>query len=345
MATHNPQRLQFDTFVDGLYVNGVPLFPIDVVAQPPIPFMAHQIRQDIEDEADSAGANVRLSYVASILPPIPSPHKDEISLIHVELTILNMNEIPIPVDTIVVKMVKTPKDGYVIAQIEQIPFKETPGAEVCEGTRPWSMCRVKAIAMDNWSKVMHATKKKAHKIQSWVKEKMGCGKHRGFTKHPHEKHPRPHHKEKHSKPHHDEKHARPHHDEKHHRPHHDKKPPCPKHKAKHHKHHDRFHRAGHMIRQTLRFFVVPALLGIIGGLTASAIGMLVGQAIVYLWFRTYRNGERGPLRIYEREIALIEEEQNRLLDEKDASLPVYEDTPAYEQALNTDVSSQENEKR
>lgn len=102
-----------------------------------------------------------------------------------------------------------------------------------------------------------------------------------------------------------------------------------------------------MIRQTLRFFVVPALLGIIGGLTASAMGMLVGQAIVYLWFRTYRNGERGPLRIYEREIAIIEEEQSKLL-EKDGALPMYEDAPAYEQTLTRDVevdaAGQENEK-
>lgn len=93
-----------------------------------------------------------------------------------------------------------------------------------------------------------------------------------------------------------------------------------------------------MIHQTLRFFVVPALLGIIGGLTASAIGMLVGQAIVYLWFRTYRNGQRGPLRIYEREIVLVEEEQNGLLPDNEA-LPKYEDAPKYEETMTRDVEA------
>lgn len=35
----------------------------------------------------------------------------------------------------------------------------------------------------------------------------------------------------------------------------------------------------------VRFIVIPALLGVMAGLTASAIGMLVGQAIVFLWQR------------------------------------------------------------
>lgn len=339
------QRLHFDTIGESLHVNSVPLLLPEALRQPPIPLEANQIRRD---PIEKHSAEVRLDYVVSVLPPIPESNGGDSSLISVELTVLQMNAIPIKVNTVVVKLIRTP-DQLFIAKIEQIPFDDTPGAKACESTSPWSLCRMKAIFMDKMRMAMHTTKEKAHKIHSWVKEKTGCGKHGGFFKrphheHPHGKHPRPHHDEKHPGPHHDEKHHHPHHDEKHH---HKGKPPCHKHAKKPHGPDDRFHRASHMIRQTLRFFVVPALLGIIGGLTASAMGMLVGQAIVYLWFRTYRNGERGPLRIYEREIAIIEEEQSKLL-EKDGALPMYEDAPAYEQTLTRDVevdtSGQEDEK-
>lgn len=334
LSTYGSQRLSFETRQSGLYVNDVPLLPADVAGHEPNPLIANQVKTDTKDEEYSA--NLRLSYVASVLPAIPSPHNDEISLIPVELTILKMNEIPVKVDTIVVKMIKTPKDGYVIVRVEQIPFEETPGAEVCAGTRSWSMCRIKAIALDALRRVMQATKEKADKVHSWVKEKTsGCGKHRGFFMRPGS--------------HDGKKHNRPQHEDKHHRPHHHAGRPSHHHKSKHHGFHGRFHKASRMIRRTLRFFVVPALLGVIGGLTASAIGMLVGQAIVYLWFRMYRNGERGPLRIYEREIAVIEEEQTRLLDEKNSALPTYEDVPAYEQRLSRDVEAdaadQDNEKQ
>jgi hypothetical protein len=40
----------------------------------------------------------------------------------------------------------------------------------------------------------------------------------------------------------------------------------------------------------VRFILLPAVLGVLAGLTASAVGMLVGQAIVFLWQR-YRGTE------------------------------------------------------
>lgn len=73
------------------------------------------------------------------------------------------------------------------------------------------------------------------------------------------------------------------------------------------------------LRRTLfrvvRFVIVPAVLGIFAGLTASAIGMLVGQAVVFLWMR-YRRGsqparstsslEQGDMS--EKAVLLVEEE-------------------------------------
>ena len=92
----------------------------------------------------------------------------------------------------------------------------------------------------------------------------------------------------------------------------------------HHRHHGhhKMHRFGHILRQTLRFFIIPALLGVIGGLMASAVGMLVGQALVYLWFRFHRGGQRGNIRIVE--VAVSEDEKDALVESGDLP-PTYED--------------------
>lgn len=101
-----------------------------------------------------------------------------------------------------------------------------------------------------------------------------------------------------------------------------------------------------MVHQTIRFFVIPALLGVIGGLAASALGMLVGQIIVLIWIRGYRAGRRGPLRVVEREVMVSGEEKEGLLaEEKEVAPPVYEDAPRYEEAVaETVIVSSEDEK-
>ncbi|KPI36654.1 uncharacterized protein AB675_10008 [Cyphellophora attinorum] len=102
----------------------------------------------------------------------------------------------------------------------------------------------------------------------------------------------------------------------------------------HHGHHMRAHKWAKMLHSTLRFLVIPALLGVIGGLVASAVGMLVGQAAVLLWAKFGRNSRRrqasghGPAI----EIILCEDEKCRLLLEGEENLPSppprYEDVEA-----------------
>lgn len=50
----------------------------------------------------------------------------------------------------------------------------------------------------------------------------------------------------------------------------------------------------HALIRTFKILVIPVTLGILGGLAASAIGMILGQLIVFLWFRYGRRGRRGP---------------------------------------------------
>lgn len=214
-----------------------------------------------------------------VMPPIVSPHKDDVSLIPVEFTVLGMHGIPVKVSTIALKLIQTPTKELVIVSQEEIPFDVTPGAESCETARVWSICRLRAIVMARLKSMVETTQEKTDSMQEWVKTR--CG---GRKPHPH---PHKHHG---------------------HGPH-------------------RYHRVSHMLHQTFRFFVIPALLGVIGGLAASAIGMLVGQSIVML-VRCYRRSQGRPVRLVEREIVIVSDEKDELLAEED--LPEYEDAPRYE---------------
>ena len=145
-----------------------------------------------------------------------------------------------------------------------------------------SLCRFRAIIIARIRSMLEATKARAHAAGAWVKS--GCrGRKNGGHRHGQNTGDRPHHR--------------------------------------HHGHH-KMHRFGHILRQTLRFFIIPALLGVIGGLMASAVGMLVGQALVYLWFRFHRGGQRGNIRIIE--VAVSEDERDALVEAKDLP-PKYED--------------------
>lgn len=295
----NSLHLEFDTHEHGFQVNGHPVYPFEAArAASTTPVKVSQIRKDTQVRS----VEFPLNFAMEVLPAIPSPHKDNIELIPIEFTVLGLNGIPVKVPTVSIQMIRTPNDEYVITQVTMIPFHETPGAETCEASSSWSLCRVKAIVAARIKSMLESAKERTNKVQEWVQTKTkGCKGKRphGFG--------RPHHG---PKPGQDAEHGR----RPHHHPHH--------HHGGHHKHH-RYHRLGHMLHQTLRFFIIPALLGVIGGLAASAVGMLVGQAIVFFWTRTYRNGQRGPLRV--QEVTVVEDEKDELLGEVEKPLPMYED--------------------
>jgi hypothetical protein len=148
-----------------------------------------------------------------------------------------------------------------------------------------SLCRLRAIVIARVRSILEAAKARAHAASAWVNS--GCrGKKNGGSRHGQAAGSHPHHG--------------------------------------HHKQH-KMHRFGHILHQTLRFFIIPALLGVIGGLIASAVGMLVGQSLVYLWFRFHRRGQRGNVRIVE--VAVAEDEKDALVDAQELP-PQYEDVEA-----------------
>lgn len=59
-----------------------------------------------------------------------------------------------------------------------------------------------------------------------------------------------------------------------------------------HRHHGFLHRFAHIMRTTVKIAFVPILIGVAFGMAASAIGMLIGQLVVFVWMRYRRND--GP---------------------------------------------------
>lgn len=238
---------------------------------------------------------IQLDFAWERLQPITSEANPDLSILPIQFTILGLQGYPVKVDTVAVHLLQSPGQTS-IAKISKIPFKDTPGATTCDPTSKWSICRLRAIIIARMQAMFEAAKARAHAAHGWVKgQGKGCrgkfghrGGHRGGPPNMHHEHGQA------------------------------------AHGGHHHHHHA--HRFGRLLHQTLRFFVIPALLGVIGGLVASAIGMLVGQFITFLWIRYHRGGQRGTVR--EVEIVLEEDEKDALIVDEDIAPPQYQDIGA-----------------
>lgn len=261
------------------------------------PFVVAAPQIRVEDGEHTAP--IPLDFAYERLPPVVSAEEPDKSILPFRFTILGLQGQPVKVDSLAIDLLQTP-DHTSIARISNVPFEDTPGATTCDMSSKWSICRLRAIVAARVRTIMEAAKARAHVAKGWAGRK-GCkGKKFGEKS--------KHHKHGHGYGHHSGRH-----------------------------HHHRFHRFGKILHQTLRFFVIPALLGVIGGLMASAVGMLVGQLISYLWIRFHRNSHRRPRDVRVVEIVVDEEEKDALLVDGDLPPPPqYEDVEANNLEVNND---------
>ena len=98
-------------------------------------------------------------------------------------------------------------------------------------------------------------------------------------------------------------------------------------KPHHHGHHHKgfVHRMAHVMWATVKLAFVPILIGVAFGMAASAIGMLVGQLVVFLWMRYRKTDAQGVYEPLEG-------------DEKEVP-PPYEDVPAAEAVTEKEVEA------
>lgn len=246
-----------------LLLNDRTFFPVTFPI--PLNLWARQYKQIDDGELHP---NLHLGFALETYPPITSSDESGTTIIPVHFTVLDIAGKPVNVDTVAIDLVQLPAGELFIGKIDLIPApEEAPGADCTN-----QLCRLRAIILSRIHAMIEAAKARAHKAGKMIKS--GCHKMKSHGGHKAHKNG---HKDGHK--------------DKHHRPHH--------HKA----HHRHAHGLMRFINRSMKLFIIPALLGIVGGLVASIIGMMVGQGLVYLWFRFVRRNQRGP---YSR-IALAEE--------------------------------------
>lgn len=106
------------------------------------------------------------------------------------------------------------------------------------------------------------------------------------------------------------------------------RPPRPHHH--HHMHHGHWERT---FSRVVRFIVVPAILGVLAGLAASALGMLVGQVVVFFWQRYRRSGSKRS-----EERGTVGEKQGLMAEASDELPPAYSDEEMASEAVPADKS-------
>ncbi len=231
---------------------------------------------------------LRLGYALEVLPAVTEV--SDIALTPIHFTVLDLEGISVRVDTVKIDLVQSWGHMH-IARITRIPYAESPGANVCIT----SICRLRAIIANRIRKMAEAAKAHAGKAKTWIKNTCSGWRHSKVDAE---------HKDDHmnAEPK-DCKDAQPKGDMKQpHRLHHG---------------HGRFR---HFVRQTLHFFVLPAIFGVIGGLLACSLGMLVGQALAYLLNRRARDD-----RVSQTIEAAVDADEKAALMEGAETLPQYED--------------------
>lgn len=198
-----------------------------------------------------------LSFLVMVMHLANSP--DDMELLQVRFTPLDIDGHPAPMNTVSIVLVRTQSGDLFIlrsdieepaSRDDRLSWKKCDGKSQC--LRRLLMTRIRSLIESAKAQVMkfnaklrggkgcHGKPRIAHAQSAKDGEKPHHGGHRWGG-------PRPHH-------------------------------------HPHHRH--GWHRT---FSRVVRFILVPAVLGVVAGLAASAIGMLAGQVIVFIWMRYRRN--------------------------------------------------------
>lgn len=311
-------EMKFETEGKALKFNGVPFYPISNPTLPPTLFVSQSKKDGQSSNMEGYNGNLRLSYSMEY----DEKKFEDNSLVTVLMTVMGLDGEMIKVDNIEVTAIKE-QDGTV--RLDSVPFTklkanviqltlhstkaipvspDSPDAK-CETI----LCRVFTKVITGMAKAKASAKTAGHKMKCFC---MKC-LHK-LTGHKNNLHPHPHHHKgpgKHEMPHRlpDGTMELPSHI--HFKPHGH---------GHHHIHKGFVHRMAGVLSTTFKIVFVPILIGVAFGMAASAIGMLVGQAVVFVWMK-YRGTSREAA--YE---ALD-------TDEKEAP-PAYQDIHQGAEALN-----------
>ena len=309
-------EMTFQTDGKTLKLNGVPFYPIANAILPPTLYVSQSKKDGQSSNMEGYDGNLRLSYSIEY----DEKKFGDNSLVTISMTVMGLDAQMVHVDNIEISVIKQ-QDGTVsILPITPFPKPETNILQfILQSTKvvPVSpdspdakcetiMCRVFTKVITGMAKAKTSANSAGKKMKCFC---MKCfHKIVGYKNHQAQPH---HHEGQHGMPHRlpDGTMVLPSHIQF--------KP----HGHSHHHHHHGFgHRMVTVLRTTFRVVFVPILIGVAFGMAASAIGMLVGQAVVFVWTK-YRGTSRK---------AAYEPLDN---DEKEAP-PAYQDVQKSAEALN-----------
>ncbi|OOF92705.1 hypothetical protein ASPCADRAFT_209957 [Aspergillus carbonarius ITEM 5010] len=305
--------LEFSTENGFLLANGRQIFP------PPPPTLITAVQRRASDGVETEP--IPLGYAVEEMP-LPTPPEDPMELVAVRFTVLDLDSRPVPLDTVALTLIHDPNSG-------ELYMAKTEIEEATPDRVSWRQCRgkpncLRKLLLDRMRSLFAAAK--ARMLGMGPKPNGShCGGPHGLD---HSRPPPPHHHHHH----HDndrfdsERIALPPmegeeagfmghmgHMGKFDRPHH--------HHHMNHMHHGQWERTVHRV---VRFIVVPAVLGVLAGLAASALGMLVGQIVVFMWQRFRRSS--SPKDSLEQ--GTMAEKQGLMTEASDDLPPAYSDEEA-----------------
>ena len=266
-----------------LLANGHQIFP------PPPPARITAVQHRVQDGAESEP--IPLGYALEVMPVAASSEDPGLELLAVRFTVLDLDGHPVPLNTVAISLIHDGKGNFYIAKTD---IEETAPSSVS-----WKQCRgkpncLRKLLLVRMRALFASAKARLLGMASKVRGSKGCHKlgrpnagDSPFWAQGHAGHNRP-------------EHGRPHH--------------------MHHMHHAGLERT---ISRIVRFILIPATLGVLAGLTASALGMLVGQVVVSLWLRYRRSKSQQPNANLEEGTEF--EKQGLMVESSDDLPPAYTD--------------------
>ncbi|PLB53621.1 hypothetical protein P170DRAFT_431445 [Aspergillus steynii IBT 23096] len=278
-----------------LLANGRPIFP----PPPPTHLTAVQRRLSDGEESDP----IQLGYAVEMMP-LPTPPDEPMDMVAVRFTVLDLDGHPVPLDTVALHLVHDSAANLFLAKAT---IEETTPSRVS-----WRQCRgkpkcLRRLLFDRIRALFHAARTRVLGLGG---PRPHCGGRPHGLGHP----PFP-----------------PHHGPGPEEPWAEgdmERPPRPHHH--HHMHHGHWERT---FSRVVRFIVVPAILGVLAGLAASALGMLVGQVVVFLWQRYRRSGSKRSA-----EQGSVGEKQGLMTEASDELPPAYSDEEMAPETVPADKS-------
>ncbi|KAL8786677.1 MAG: hypothetical protein Q9213_002612 [Squamulea squamosa] len=278
-AVKSDLHLKFTSEDNKLKLNGVPFYPI-VPPFTPAPLAAKQIKKGESEETTSHqgyDGDLRLSYSLEMdsrkkIFPVPG---QEATLTEMTLSIMGLDNEVVRVDDIKIKALSLPdtkhtKHELIIVSVDTQPSDNNDAQ--C-GT---IICRVMHKFKGAVRKAQAHAKTAAHKVKCFCLKSIHNLKHAS-------------------------QHA--HHRPAHHRPatqgqrvnptrlptHHVMRPGALRDQSKYLRNPAWVYTFARATKQFVSFVLLPVIVGVVFGVAASAIGMLVGQLIVAVWLRLRRN--------------------------------------------------------